>query len=67
MDAKMPPQWRPETIFAAIESDAITTMLCREVSETFLHLEATAGERRVPPWGLAGNPSYIYRYADLDL
>ena len=45
MDAKMPLQWRPETIFVAIESDARKAMLCRELLETFLHLEAPAGER----------------------
>ena len=45
MDAKMPLQWCPETIFVAIESDARKAMLCRELLETFLHLEAPAGER----------------------
>ena len=59
MDTKMPPQWRPGTILAAIKIDARKAMLCRELLETFLHLEATAGERRVPSWSPARNPSYI--------
>ena len=45
LDTKMPPQWRPESIFAVIEIDARKGMLCRELWETFLHLEAPAGER----------------------
>ena len=59
MGTKMPPQCRPETIFAVIEIDARKEMLCREVLETFLHLEATVGEWRVRPWALDLDPSYI--------
>ena len=45
MDTKMPPQWRPGTIFAAIKSDPRKAMLCRELLEMLLHLKAPAKER----------------------
>ena len=59
MEAKMEPQWRLEPIFIESENDDRNAMPCRELLETFLHLEPPLEERRFPPWDRTWDPVYI--------
>ena len=70
----MQPQWRLETIFRALENIDRRAMPFRALLETFLHLEAPAGEHWVQSWSLEIGPrlyvdtyTYIYIYTYISL